>query len=148
MKVIYIAGPFRAANAWLVAENVHRAEQAAHEVVKLGAMPLTPHSIGARMDGTATAQFWISGTLELMRRCDAVLVLPGYGNSEGTKGEIAEAERMKLPIFLPHCFGDGEHTFNDYTKDRFYDRREYALQRLKEWLTKMDGIARGFEGNA
>lgn len=134
MKVIYIAGPFRAANAWLVAENVHRAEQAAHEVVKLGAMPLTPHSIGARMDGTATAQFWISGTLELMRRCDAVLVLPGYKDSEGTRGEIAEAERLKLPVFMPHE--------PDYTHDRFYDRREYAVQRLADWLiTSADGNA-------
>jgi len=130
MKVIYIAGPFRATNAWLVAENVHRAEQAAHEVVELGAMPLTPHSIGARMDGTATAQFWISGTLELMRRCDAVLVLPGYQRSEGTLGEIAEAERLKLPIFLP---GDGPR---DYALDR-------VLTLLESWLIlhSADGTA-------
>jgi len=41
-------------------------------------------------------------SIDELRHCDAVLVLPGYERSEGTKGEIAEAERLKLPIFAPY----------------------------------------------
>lgn len=105
MKLVYIAGPFRAADAWEVHCNVHRAELASREIAGMGAMPVAPHSIGAHMDGTETAEFWLSGTLELMRRCDAVLVLSGYEHSAGTLGEIQEAKRLGLPLFLPHQHG-------------------------------------------
>mgnify|MGYP001163267039 FL=1 len=132
MKVVYIAGPFRASDAWGVHSNVHRAECAAREVARLGAMPLPPHSIGAHMDGTESAQFWLAGTLELMRRCDAVLVLPGYSFSEGTQGEIAEAERLGLPVMFPHDFATD--TARNYGDDRFYDRVGYSLERLSDWL--------------
>ena len=101
MMLVYIAGPFSADDGWGVAQNVHRAEAAARAVVRLGAMPVTPHSIGARMAGTETQEFWRAGTLELMRRADAVLVLPRYECSIGTKGEIAEAQRLRMPLFLP-----------------------------------------------
>ncbi len=48
-----------------------------------------------------SAQYWIEGTLEIMRRCDVVLVVLGKHTekSEGTQGEIAEAKRLGLPIF-------------------------------------------------
>jgi len=32
MKVIYVAGPYRAANAWLVEQNVRNAEIAGYEI--------------------------------------------------------------------------------------------------------------------
>lgn len=101
-KLIYIAGPYRAADSWEVAENIHRAERAAREVARLGAMPVTPHSITAKMSGVESDELWLEGTLELMRRCDAVLVLPNYENSAGTIAEIWEAERLQKPVFKPH----------------------------------------------
>lgn len=122
MKVIYIAGPFRGPDAWIIHNNVFRAEYVANKIASMGAMPLCPHSIGAHFNGTHTAQFWIDGTLELMRRCDAVLVLEGWVNSEGTRGEIAEAYRLGLPVFKP---GDG-----------LVDEVNYALRALEEWLAQ------------
>ena len=101
MKLVYVAGPFSADDGWGVACNVHAAETAARAVLRLGAMPVTPHSIGARMAGTETQEFWWAGTLALMRRCDAVLVLPLYERSVGTLGEIEEAKRLRMPLFLP-----------------------------------------------
>ena len=105
MKLIYVAGRFSADDGWGVAQNVHAAEVAARAVLRLGAMPVTPHSIGARMAGTETQELWRAGTLALMRRCDAVLVLPGYERSVGTLGEIEEARRLNMPLFMPD--GDG-----------------------------------------
>lgn len=124
MFVVYIAGPFRAPDGWGVACNVHWAEQAGREVARLGAVPLIPHSIGARMAGTETDSYWIGATLELMRRADAVLVLPGYEQSIGTLGEIEEARRSGLPLFLP------------VTDHPDFDS-------LKEWISKMNGGVRG-----
>jgi hypothetical protein len=99
MKVIYIAGPFSGADGWEVACNIHRAECAAREVVRMGAAPITPHSIGARMSGTETYEFWCEATLELMRRCDVVLFVEGWAKSKGAIGERREAERLGMLCF-------------------------------------------------
>lgn len=124
MRVVYVAGPFRAPDGWGVACNVHRAEEAGREVARLGAVPLIPHSIGARMAGTETDFYWIRATLELMRRADAVLVLPGYEQSIGTLGEIEEARSAGLPLFLPVS-----------------DRPDFDS--LRDWISDREGAYRG-----
>jgi hypothetical protein len=105
MKVVYIAGKFRGPNAWEIHRNVHRAEQAALWVAQAGAMPLCPHANTAHFHGTCTDDFWIDGTLELLRRCDALFNFdPARAlESAGTRGEIAEAKRLGLPVFERHA---------------------------------------------
>jgi len=98
MIVIYIAGPFRGAHAWAIAQNVHRAECAAYEIFASGHVALCPHTNTRHFDSSLPDQIFIDGTLELMRRCDAVIVLPDYKNSQGTLGEIAEAHRLGMPV--------------------------------------------------
>lgn len=99
LAVIYVAGPFRGANAWEVEQNIRRAEGLAFQVAQLGAMPLCPHTNTRFFDGTLTGQFWLDGTLELLRRCDAVVFTPCWLRSSGAKAEHAEAERLGLPRF-------------------------------------------------
>jgi hypothetical protein len=99
MKVVYVAGPYRGANAWDVAENIRAAERLGFEVAKLGLMPLIPHANTAHFDGTLTGEFWLEGTLELMRRCDAAIFTQDWGRSEGAKGEHEEALRLGMPVF-------------------------------------------------
>lgn len=101
MKVVYVAGRFRGPTAWDIAENVRAAERAGFEVAQLGAMPLIPHANTAHFHGTFTDAFWLEGTLELLRRADAVLNFDfeAARSSAGTQGEIAEAQRRGLPVF-------------------------------------------------
>jgi hypothetical protein len=99
MKVVYIAGPFRAADAWAVENNIRRAEVLGFQVATLGAMPLIPHTNTRFFDGTLTGQFWLDGTMELLRRCDAVLTTDDWERSVGARGEVAEAARRHLPVF-------------------------------------------------
>ena len=105
MKVIYIAGPFRGANGWEVAENVFAATRAGFDVACLGAMPLIPHANTAHFDGTKDDAFWLEGTTELLRRCDALyLAVPG-DRAEGSKGTMAElrlARQLQMPVFEQH----------------------------------------------
>lgn len=100
MKVVYIAGPFRAQTQWQVQRNIRRAEALGLEVAKLGAMPLIPHKNTEHFEGEAPDSFWLWGTLTLMLRCDAVLVCDEWESSEGTKAEIAHARRKGLPVFF------------------------------------------------
>jgi len=99
MKVVYVAGPFRGNTPWDVECNVRRAEALALNVARVGAMPLTPHCNTRFFDGQLDDAFWLEGTMELLRRCDAVVLAPYWQLSEGTKGEIAEAEALNLPVF-------------------------------------------------
>lgn len=99
MKIIYVAGKFRGKNAWEVFKNVRAAEEVAFQVASLGAMPLTPHLNTANFDGTLDDKFWLDGTMELLRRCDAVMMVPGWETSTGATAERREAERLGLPIF-------------------------------------------------
>lgn len=99
MKIVYVAGPFRGPSNWAVQNNVRNAEALSLLVAEAGAMPLCPHKNTQHFDGLLTAQFWIDGTLELLRRCDAMVLVPNWQSSSGTRGEVAEATRLGLPVF-------------------------------------------------
>lgn len=101
---MYIAGPFRAPTAWGMAENVRAAERVGLAVARLGAMPLIPHANTAHFHGEGEDQLWVDGTLELLRRCDAAVFIPGWPKSSGSRGEWEEARR----IGMPRCNLDGE----------------------------------------
>ena len=100
MPVIYIAGKYRDVNSWQVEENARRAERIALDVAMSGFVPLCPHAMYRHYDGTMSDQFWIDATMALMRRCDAVVIAGSdWLTSEGTRGEIAEAERLGISVY-------------------------------------------------
>lgn len=100
MKVIYVAGPFRGANHWQIAENIRRAERLALEVWRMGAAAICPHANTAHFQGAAPDEVWLEGNLELLRRCDAMVVTEGWQKSEGTKAEIFKANQWSKPVFM------------------------------------------------
>lgn len=100
MKVVYVAGPFRGSDSWQVENNIRSAENAAFLVACLGAMPMCPHTMTRYFDGTLTDSFWLDGTMELLRRCDAIYMTGDWENSSGSVAEKAEAERLGLPVLL------------------------------------------------
>jgi len=99
VKVVYVAGRFSAPDQWQRARNVRAAETLAFAVAEAGAMPLNPLANTANFFGTLRDEFWYDGTLELMRRCDAVVLVPGWEGSKGVTAELREAERLELPVF-------------------------------------------------
>lgn len=99
MKVIYIAGKYRGPNAWAIEQNIRAAEDVAAQVWAAGHAALCPHANSRHMEGVTTDENFLAGTLEMMRRCDAVLLVPGWENSEGACAEVAEAHRLGIPVF-------------------------------------------------
>ena len=99
MKLVYIAGPFRGPTAWDVAENVRNAERVGLEVAKAGHMPVVPHANTQHFHGQLDDAFWLEGTLELLRRCDAVVLVPGWEKSSGTRAEVREARRIGITVY-------------------------------------------------
>lgn len=99
MIVVYVAGPFRAPNAWEIEQNIRRAERLALEVWQLGAACICPHTNTRFYQGAAPDEVWLAGDLEILRRCDAVLVVPDWEQSAGTRAEIEFAQECKVPVF-------------------------------------------------
>lgn len=99
MKVIYVAGPFRAKTPWEIEQNIRDVEALALKIARYGAAPLCPHSMYRYYQNSLPDEFWMEATLELMRRCDAVVLSLRWKGSAGSKGEREEALRLGLPVF-------------------------------------------------
>jgi hypothetical protein len=101
IALVYIAGPFSAPTRAGVELNILGATGVGLTVAKLGAMPVIPHANTSHpaFENVQPYQFWIDGTLELARRCDAMLMVHGW---ERSKGAVAERElfiRLGKPVF-------------------------------------------------
>jgi len=99
MKVVYIAGPFSGTDHWKVARNVMEARRWVYWIAERGGVPLCPHSMYEQFDGTLGEQFWLDGTMELLTRCDAIAMVPGWQISGGSKAEFQHAVDVGMPRY-------------------------------------------------
>lgn len=102
MHLVYIAGPYRGKTSQEVELNIASAKQVAKLVARKGYMPVTPHLNTQGFEHIAPDlpdEFWLEGTLEIMRRCDYVVLAPGWEFSSGTHKEIQTAKDLHISIF-------------------------------------------------
>ena len=102
IKLVYVAGPFRAANQWLAEQNKRRAEEVAVELWRAGYSVICPHANTRYMDGIAPDEVFLAGDLVQVERCDAVVVVHGWKCSKGTLGEIEHAIKCGIPVMYWH----------------------------------------------
>lgn len=98
-KVVYIAGPFRAATQWGQELNVRHAEALSLRVWKAGGVALCPHLNTRNFSGELPDFVWLDGDLELLARCDAILLSLNWRNSKGAVEEHQRAMFLGLPVF-------------------------------------------------
>lgn len=141
MKVIYIAGPYRADTPWRVEKNVREAEEVALQVWLAGAIALCPHSMTRFYNGIGTDEMWLEGTKELLRRSDGVILVDGWKYSEGTLGELEEADKLNLPVFDSILENVGEEIGYRLSLERLSsylkDETSYDIKRAQyrhKWL--------------
>jgi len=99
MKVVYIAGPFTAPTPHEIEYNIRDAEYVGLEVAALGMSALVPHSVGRFAVGTFDEAYWYEATMAQLRKCDAVMMVPGWEESIGAKQERDEAIALNIPVF-------------------------------------------------
>lgn len=100
VKLVYVAMPYRGPTPWKVEENVHAAKKVGAELAHLGVFPVIPQANTAHFDGIQSDRFWLDGTMELLRRCDAIFLGPGWRESEGAMAESAEADSLGIPAYV------------------------------------------------
>ena len=105
MKRVYVAGPYSADNIIDVFENMRKGMRAGLEVFLAGYAPWVPwhdfhHQLVLRDDESIPVQYYYEMSMAWLEVSDAVLVLPGWEGSRGTRAEIKRAEELKIPIFF------------------------------------------------
>ena len=109
VRLIYVAGPSRGADAWEVERNIRKAEELGYRVAQLGAYPQIPHTNTRFFTGTLSDEFRLLGTIEWLRRCDGAIFTPDWERSGGARVEHEDCVRRGMPIF-------------------------YSIEELKAWL--------------
>lgn len=99
MPIIYVAGPYRGDRPIDVKRNIRNADIWGERLVDLGIAVHIPHKNTEGYEGLQNDQWFLDATMESMRRCDAVFLIPGWEKSSGARGEKAEAERLGIPVF-------------------------------------------------
>lgn len=107
--LIFCACKYTEPATYKIQRNIWTASLYSQEVALVGGVPLCPALIGANFEGLQDYLWWSEAYLTLLRRCDAVFMVPGYERSNGATKEEVEALRLGMPVF-------------------------YNLQDLKEWI--------------
>jgi len=101
IRPVYVAGRFRDSSPWIVHQNIIAAEQRAAIVTRYeGLVAVCPHLLTRNLDSLRDDRYWCEATMEIMRRCDAVFVGPGWEDSRGSLAEIREALLLGKPVFF------------------------------------------------
>lgn len=101
MRVAYVAGKYRDKRGfWFVKENIRLAEEASVFLWSIGIPAITPHTNTGGFDGVAPEHFWLRGYLEILRLTNLVVMLPGWGESEGAREEHRTATLLNIPIYF------------------------------------------------
>lgn len=99
MKVCYVAGPYRADTIHETVQNIRAAEAIGIELWKLGMAAIVPHLNTALFDGVCSDDTWLAGDLEILSRCDLLVLVPGWRFSSGSVAEYERALELGLKAY-------------------------------------------------
>lgn len=122
IPLIYIAGPFAAPTNYELQQNVARVEALGLQVAKLGALPVMPHCMNRNFFGQLTEDFWLAGVMELLDRCDALVLTPGWQRSKGAVQENSRALDRGMPWLVYEDVGQ------QLREDRLAKFVEYVIK--------------------
>ena len=101
--LIYTAGPYsQTAGAGTVEENIQRAKDIAVELWNRGYTVLCPHlnTAGFETLTTLSNKDFVDRDLEMVERCDAIVMLPGWESSLGAVRELECARSNDLVVWF------------------------------------------------
>lgn len=97
-KVLYTAGPYSANTKERIEHNVQVAHDVAEELWQMGFAVICPQKNSAFMKGEW--EDFMSGDIEIIMRCDGVVMLPGWEDSRGATLEYNEAIDNSISVYF------------------------------------------------
>ena len=105
-QLVYVAGPYSGD----IPQNIRNAEKTSIALIRNGFHVITPHKNTAgyeKYEGDGIDyQTWIDMGLDLLSRCDAMLVMIDSERSVGVQEEIRFCEENDIPIAYEICYPD------------------------------------------
>lgn len=110
---VYCAGSYSAPDVISVLDNMRRGMQLGYEVITNGFAPFVPwFDYHFSLIGPMELQEYLDYSMAWLEASDAVLLVPGWEESKGTKKEIDRARALGIPVF--------------YSMDQLKAHREYV----------------------
>ena len=98
-RVIYLASPYRAKDEWGVWTNIVSAHISAKQLWDKGYAVISPVSNSAWMGEMDDFEKWMEGDLEILSRCDILVLNHGWQKSRGCRMEYDRAIALGLRIY-------------------------------------------------
>ncbi len=105
MKLLYIAGPYRAYrkdgnyDVDLMLERTLEMRRTARKYLELGYAVIAPLLNTFLLDSEKLADnFWIEMDKEIIVRCDGIVMMKGYEDSKGCTEELRYAKELGMAI--------------------------------------------------
>lgn len=102
-RLLYTAGPITPNVMGDTPEFVSVAQLIATALRKLGWAVVCPHMNSLTIDG-GTLDDYLKEDFRIIRGCDAVVLLPNWQHSNGSKAEIDFASKRGIPVFSYRAF--------------------------------------------
>ena len=98
MKLVFISGKYRADSIYGTVQNIRRAESVALKYWMKGCAVICPHKNSSQLDGACADHVWLDGCLEMLGRCDAIVMMERWRESEGAVAEHEYAMRRGIEV--------------------------------------------------
>lgn len=101
--IVYTAGPYaESCGVGTVGENIARAREIALKLWDMGYTVICPHLNTAHFEQelSLTNKDFVDRDLEIVERCDAIIMLPYWESSRGAARELSHARRNEIPYYI------------------------------------------------
>lgn len=103
MKVVYVSRSYTGDGTDVTLKNIAFAGKVARSLWDLGYAVICPYKNTAGFEQIHDPEIpynqFLAGDIAILRRCDAIVMLPGWEGSPGARQEFLEAGVAKIPIF-------------------------------------------------
>jgi hypothetical protein len=99
MKLVYVAGKFGDPSVFRRSANTLQALGWSGAIIRAGMGALCPHAALGPLHGEFPEKRAMAVCLEMLSRCDAVFLLPGWEDSRGSRKEVLFASKKGTPVF-------------------------------------------------
>jgi hypothetical protein len=107
--LVYVGGKYRGKTVFHVIWNILKARKVSMWLWRHQISNICPHTNSALIDygmDKVPDDFILPAYLDILKRCDAMVLVSGWSDSVGTLAEIELATKMNIPIYY-----DPEHLY-------------------------------------